>query len=803
MKAARIIGTLVLVLLIAGGIALAQDGGDDPNMAAEQKAPTVMGGTGLFNTFSTRTLCKGEFNFAVFWNNFETDPGDLSINQVPFNVTLGLTNRWEIWADWNTWQQVTSRNPFLLSGYQLSAVRFFGNPFTILGPPQGGGFGSAAFFPGTGALGGGILPALGRFGTPLAFPSSILSPGGPGKPDVTGLGPAIDVNRANFYQGLPFFGEVNFLGFNSLGQPMFGPRESSNGTSDIYLGTKYSIIDPDHHWFSLALGGYFKIPVSTSQAAEASGRTNGAFEGGPMLMLGQETSGHRLRFYENVGYIHTQNIKQDGINVLSLKDELLAGGGISVGIDKHVEALSEVYGTWYVGGGTPDLAYIDPVYWNIGLRFFFRNGAISFGGGYRRLLNKQGAITLPVVEFKTLGPPFFTVPFFTTTTETFPSEGTSSGFVAYVSVGSRKACPPPPVPTCVVEASPATVNKGEALKLTARPTTPGYPDAKVTYDYHWDVKDAQGRTVSVSGTGASVDVPTGALACGTYSVTSSVRATVPAVDCPTDCVTTGTTTCNTSFTITEPPCPAISCSATANPTTVKPGERVTLNVTGQGEGNLSYSWSTSAGTLSSTTGSEVTLDTTGVAPGTITVTVNTNTDKTHCGDACPGGSCAVTVAVSTPEQVPVSPISPCGPIFFPFNSARINNEHKACLDEIALRLQQDPRSSLVVDGHRDSSERVGISLTRANNARDYLVNEKGIDAARITVRNYGDTCPHESGDPALNRRVEFWLLPEGATMAGVDSLKKCAAGSTPQVLTNEEPAPSTDLKPRRRRRRHH
>jgi len=180
MKAARKIGALVLVVLALGLIALAQDGGGsgDPNMAAEQKAPTVMGGTGLFNTFSTRTLCKGEFNFAVFWNNFEADPGDISINQVPVNITFGLTNRWEIWADWNTWQQATSRNPFLLSGYQLSAVRFFGDPFTILGPPSGGTGGSAAFFPGSGSLVGGILPPPGHFGTPLGFGTSVFSPGG-------------------------------------------------------------------------------------------------------------------------------------------------------------------------------------------------------------------------------------------------------------------------------------------------------------------------------------------------------------------------------------------------------------------------------------------------------------------------------------------------------------------------------------------------------------------------------------------------------------------------------------------------
>jgi hypothetical protein len=111
-------------------------------------------------------------------------------------------------------------------------------------------------------------------------------------------------------------------------------------------------------------------------------------------------------------------------------------------------------------------------------------------------------------------------------------------------------------------------------------------------------------------------------------------------------------------------------------------------------------------------------------------------------------------------------------------------------------MQQDPRSTLVIDGHRDSSERVGISLTRANNARDYLTGEKAIDASRITVRNFGDTCPHESGDPNLNRRVEFWILPEGAAASAIDALKKCGSGATPTVITTEEPAPSVE--PRRR-----
>ena len=810
MKAARKISTLVVVLLVLAGNVLAQEH-HDGNLAERQKAPTVLGGTGLFNTFSTRTLCKGEFNFGLFWNNYSRDPGDLSINQVPFNFTVGITNRWELWINWNTWTNTTSRQPFLLSGYQLSASRFFGNPFVLLGPPVGGQDKSAAFFPGTGAFVGGILPALGRFGTPIGFPTSAFSPAGPGGKLVRGVGPAIAINLPSYYPELPFFGELDFQGFDGSGNAVFGARESSNGSGDVTIGTKFNLIDPNSHWFSMALGGYLKIPVSSSDGARARGRTSGEYEFGPILMFGQESGGKRFRLYENIGYIRTTDPSESDVKILDLPDKLLLNAGMSVALNSHVEFLAEVAHTSFVSHSTPNLLpflgdKLDPTDLNLGLRFFFKNGAISFGGGYRRNLNNTDDVTLPVfvagttfIKSRVISPQFFVInPLFSTTPQTFSSEG-GNGFVGYFSVGRRRACPLPPAPTCVLAASATTVNKGERLSLTTTPTTPGYEASVVTYEYRWVVTDAQGRPVTVSGTGTSVDVATASLACGRYSVTTTVTATVPAVDCPSDCVTTGQTTCTTGFEITEPPCPTVTCDIRASATSVEVAQRVTFSATATGADGATFTWSTTGGTLSSTTGAEVTLDTTGMSAGSVTVSVNVGTTRTRCDQPCPGGSCSTSVTVTSTVPPPApQPLSPCGPIFFPFNSARINNEHKACLDEIALRMQQDPRASLVVDGHRDSSERVGISLTRANNARDYLVNEKGVDTARITVRNFGDTCPHDSGDPNLNRRVEFWIVPADGNAADIAGLKKCASGATPQVITTEEPAASVDKKPARR-----
>ncbi len=819
MRTAGKISALVFLLITLGIAVSAQV--DERNIAERQRTSTVLGGTGLFNTFSTRTLYKGEFNFALFWDRSHRDPGDLRIDRVPFNFTIGLTDRWELWVNWVAWQRVRSSNPFLLSGYQYNAVRLFGDPFDILGPAIGGDDG-AAFFPGSGAVGGGILPALGRFGAAVnSNGGSVFSPAGAGGPSVVGLGPQFLIDRPNFYNDLPFYGVVDFLGFDSLGRPVLGPRQKADGSGDVYAGTKYNLIDPNENWFSLALAGYVKIPISRGDQARARGRTSGEYEFGPVLIAGQEFADHRLRFYENIGYIHTTDVERRGVKVLDLRDKLLVSGGASFALNKHLELLAELSGTMYVGGGTPNFDPVDPWDLILGARFFFRDGSIAFGGAYRRLLNRserRGDFLVPCVPVEPPndcphgdchdkhtakgGPPHDDKPPHKPPPppcfdERFSfGRGDRNGFIGFISIGNRRSCPPPPVPGCVLEGAPGTVTRGERVSITLRPSTPGYSEAKLRYSYRWEVKDRQGRSVPVTGTDTTIDIPTAQLVCGSYSVTVTLTATAD-----TDCGDlTGETTCSASFEVTEPPCPAVDCRIFASSTTVNEGERVTLRATTTGAEGPRVSWSTTGGKLSSTTGNEVVLDTTGITRSVI-VTVDVSNNRTRCDQPCPGASCSITVNVRglPPPEEPPEVIRPCGPIFFPFNSARINNEHKACLDDIALAMQQDPTLKLVADGHRDTSERAGISITRLNNAREYLVADKGIDRSRIMLRNFGDTCPHENGDSKLNGRVEFWLLPEGASVAQISEVKRCAVGSAPREVSGEQAAPSAE--PRRPQRR--
>jgi outer membrane protein OmpA-like peptidoglycan-associated protein len=66
---------------------------------------------------------------------------------------------------------------------------------------------------------------------------------------------------------------------------------------------------------------------------------------------------------------------------------------------------------------------------------------------------------------------------------------------------------------------------------------------------------------------------------------------------------------------------------------------------------------------------------------------------------------------------------------------RVDNEGKACLDEIALNLQRNADATLAIVGNASRAEKSGIKMAaaRATHTRDYLVKEKGVDPSRIAA----------------------------------------------------------------------
>ena len=93
----------------------------------------------------------------------------------------------------------------------------------------------------------------------------------------------------------------------------------------------------------------------------------------------------------------------------------------------------------------------------------------------------------------------------------------------------------------------------------------------------------------------------------------------------------------------------------------------------------------------------------------------------------------------------------------PFDSgARLNNICKARLDEVALRMRQDPELDAHVIGYTDSTGSADanqrLSVQRADAVKQYIVSRHGIDASRITTEGAGSADPVASNDTEEGRR---------------------------------------------------
>jgi hypothetical protein len=134
------------------------------------------------------------------------------------------------------------------------------------------------------------------------------------------------------------------------------------------------------------------------------------------------------------------------------------------------------------------------------------------------------------------------------------------------------------------------------------------------------------------------------------------------------------------------------------------------------------------------------------------VTCNVLDDKGQTGS----GATTVTVAALPVVAKPMS--SELCALHFGRDArrpSRVDNEGKACLDQVALNLQQNADAKIALVGNAASSEKGGKKLAteRAVNTRVYLVKEKGIDTSRIAVYT-------GSQDGKI---VSTTLIPAGAT----------------------------------------
>jgi hypothetical protein len=630
-----------------------------------------------------------------------------------------------------------------------------------LGPPviQGnsGTFGSADNYPGIGSPVGSILPGIVLATTVL--PCTALTgncrPPASGGASLTPIVVPVTFTVAPTY--LPDAPFVNRL----YGESSF---------TDFVVGTKIRLTGP-HNPLGVGVVAFYRWYAD--KADDASGFNQlqrGASPGGDIGDFGGvvfvDGRLHRnVNVSANVGWIFNSNPKGPADDVLlDRPDELLAGIGFDFPINERFQPMAEVRSTQYVGGHTPNAFNNNPVEVIGGIKIYPRRW-FGFGVAYRRHLNQQDEdhfnpvdFNLPVVNVTNVNVPGrgqVVVPgtSVVATSSGFPAglrfSEDPNGFIGQFWIGRRNArivpVPNQP-PTVTVAGSTSSISRpcpegtssstctpsGNEVQLTANATDPDND----TLLYTWSVTGGK-----LSGEGRAVTWDLTGVANGTYTATVEVNdgnqhtangsATVTVADC-TGCVAP------------PPPCPTVSVTCTD---AVDVGSPITYtaNVSG-GPANMAatYNWSVSAGTITGGQGTPtITVDTAGLGGQSVTATVSV-------GGADP--SCSTTASCTTN----VKPVKPLAVKFDEYGNIKFNDE-KARLDNYAIQLQNQPGSQGVIIAYGSCE---GEAQARADRAKDYLVNTRGIEAGRITTIDGG--CRSDL-------TVQLWVVPTGADAPAADT----------------------------------
>ena len=769
-----LIAALITIVMALAVSAQTLRSPDDPR----NQAPAVGTGgppggpTGLFTVYDGDTIRRGEFTFSVAYSNYDRDPGNVDLVETPLSFNVGVNDHLELFLKTTGYRGIKVNNPQNLSSFYLpNSQLYFGStllctgaaiilaPERVSGPtiPAGATFrpagppcnvGGQPFrqFPFIGATGpnlgltGNIIapPFVSRIGTPFGGNGSFGAASNfPGMGSVVGsILPGIVLTTRVIPPNLTF-GPLTVPDLFTIAPsylpdaPFINRLYGESAFTELTFGAKIRFTGPNNP-LGVALIPFYRWHLDKAndfagfnqlQRGASAGADLGDF--GLIGVVSGRLSKH-VNVSANLGYILNSNPKSEAMNdavLLDRGDEFLAGLGFDFPINKHFQLIAEARSTMYVGGRTPNAFNNNPVDALGGVRIFPARWW-GLGAAYRRHMNQQddehfdGQLT--AVGFK-------------------PSDD-PNGFIFQLWAGHRNPRTPPPPPN-----QPPTVSVSSSSASITLPCPPGTSSTTCTASatrsvdltasasdpdndtllFTWSVT---GGRLTGEGRGPIVWDLSGANP-GTYTATVEVNdgnnhtamgsTTVTIAEC-TNCV---------------PPCPTISVSC---PTDVKLGDPITFTASMSGDMNVTYNWSVSAGTISSGQGtSSISVDTTGLGGQTVTATVEIGGLDPSCSRTA---SC--TTGVIPAAAVPVK--------FDEYGNIRFNDE-KARLDNYAIQLQNQPGSQGYIVAYGSCE---GEAQARADRAKDYLVNTRGIDPGRLMTVDGG--CRSDL-------TVELWVVPTGAT----------------------------------------
>ena len=125
--------------------------------------------------------------------------------------------------------------------------------------------------------------------------------------------------------------------------------------------------------------------------------------------------------------------------------------------------------------------------------------------------------------------------------------------------------------------------------------------------------------------------------------------------------------------------------------------------------------------------------------------------------------CEVTMALTPLKKESVVRLKN---IEFEFNSYLLKDESFAELHQVAELLRKNPTLHIELSAHTDDvgsdAYNLRLSQQRGEQAAQYLIQEEGVDPARLTTVGYGESKPlvpnTSDENRAINRRVEFTII---------------------------------------------
>lgn len=150
-----------------------------------------------------------------------------------------------------------------------------------------------------------------------------------------------------------------------------------------------------------------------------------------------------------------------------------------------------------------------------------------------------------------------------------------------------------------------------------------------------------------------------------------------------------------------------------------------------------------------------------------------NTEEAAAGQQAPtaGQETPATAEAAAACQAEVAGIASSGTINFATGGSGLAPDSGALVDRIATALKNCSGVSVEVAGHTDAqgsaSSNHALSQQRAEAVVAALV-QRGVPAARLTAKGYGETKPVDPSGPEnnpRNRRIEFTVTTRGATVA--------------------------------------